>query len=432
MARVASAALLTAVFAPAIGNRLFVLAGCTTNSFTTPSWLVENYASQTLGNSTVAAFQALNRATNTSLQLRCQASSNATAPGGWQSCSAQNRTNSDLPFVAAFQASNYTAYFFFNETWACSDVPGKPMNFTAIGNSSVPISCSTDPSSGTTCKSTKPLLVKAELLSPVKITPAYVSGPTGHDTKGCTADSRTPAWEVEATQLNLQNGTGKIQGGNAFVIVTNDHLGYTASCGGSSRLLLGLSRWRARAKPSTSAQPDTNFAITATGTTNLTLDCQTFEGGTTFCTGGTSGAFPGNVTSHTLLQPYSLDDPLPTTDSCTVASMLSPAWWLDNFASNTTTNHSDVETVSFAMELQTSGQPTGNAAYIATDGVRSSNGSAPANSSAAALPWYPCNITSVGDPTLAPTNCSFRYDMPSRFLGLQVQWQCADLDAHSP
>jgi hypothetical protein len=106
------------------------------------------------------------------------------------------------------------------------------MNFTAIGNSSVPISCSTDPSSGTTCKSTKPLLVKAELLSPVKITPAYVSGPTGHDTKGCTADSRTPAWEVEATQLNLQNGTGKIQGGNAFVIVTNDHLGYTASCGG--------------------------------------------------------------------------------------------------------------------------------------------------------------------------------------------------------
>jgi hypothetical protein len=126
MARVASAALLTAVFAPAIGNRLFVLAGCTTNSFTTPSWLVENYASQTLGNSTVAAFQALNRATNTSLQLRCQASSNATAPGGWQSCSAQNRTNSDLPFVAAFQASNYTAYFFFNETWACSDVPGKP------------------------------------------------------------------------------------------------------------------------------------------------------------------------------------------------------------------------------------------------------------------------------------------------------------------
>jgi hypothetical protein len=37
---------------------------------------------------------------------------------------------------------------------------------------------------------------------------------------------------VAATQLNLQNVTGKLQGGNAFVIIRNEHLGYTASCGG--------------------------------------------------------------------------------------------------------------------------------------------------------------------------------------------------------
>lgn len=170
-----------------------------------------------------------------------------------------------------------------------------------------------------------------------------------------------------------------------------------------------------------------SFAITASGTTNLTLACQTFAGETTFCNGGPSGTFTGNVTSHALLPSYSLDDPLPTTNSCTVASMLSPAWWLDNFETNTTTDHSDVVTVRFGLELQTSDQPTGSAATVVADGVHYSNAS-----SAGALPWYSCNFAVVADHALAPTNCSFQYDMASRFLGLRVQWQCADLDAHSP
>jgi hypothetical protein len=54
----------------------------------------------------------------------------------------------------------------------------------------------------------------------------------GHDTKGCTAQSRTPAWEVAASQINLRKVSGTLQAGNVFVIIRNDHLGYTASCGG--------------------------------------------------------------------------------------------------------------------------------------------------------------------------------------------------------
>jgi hypothetical protein len=125
MAPFSSVAALAAVFCPAVGN-VFALAqasaGCTSSSFTTPSWLVENFASQTSGNLTVTSFHALNRATNTSLELRCQTSpSNATA--GWQSCSSGNKTASNLPLVASFQADQSTAWFLFNETWNCSDLP---------------------------------------------------------------------------------------------------------------------------------------------------------------------------------------------------------------------------------------------------------------------------------------------------------------------
>ncbi len=37
---------------------------------------------------------------------------------------------------------------------------------------------------------------------------------------------------MAATQINLRKVAGNLQSGNAFVIITNDHTGYTASCGG--------------------------------------------------------------------------------------------------------------------------------------------------------------------------------------------------------
>ncbi len=88
-------------------------------------------------------------------------------------------------------------------------------------------------------------------------------------------------------------------------------------------------------------------------------------------------------------------------------------------------------TARFAMELQTSAQSTGNMANIVANGVHYSNASVATNSSAE-LPWNKCVIESVGDPALAPTGCEFRYDMASRFLGVKVDWKCADLDAANP
>lgn len=174
-----------------------------------------------------------------------------------------------------------------------------------------------------------------------------------------------------------------------------------------------------------------SIAITASGSTPLPLECTDFpESSTTFCTGGSNGTFAGNITSRALLQPYSLNDPLPTAESCTIASVVSPAWWFNNFETNTTRNGSETVTARFGMELQTGAQATGYVAEIVANGVRYA---APTNgTSAGELPWNKCVIESVGDPVLAPTGCEFRYEMASRFLGLRVQWQCADLDAKSP
>jgi hypothetical protein len=180
----------------------------------------------------------------------------------------------------------------------------------------------------------------------------------------------------------------------------------------------------------------TSISITASGTTPLSLECQDFTGtdvNTTFCTGGTNGPFSGNITSRALLPPYSLNDPLPTADGCTISSIVSPAWWFNDFETNTTTaaaagNSSGVVTARFGMELQTGGAsapPTGNQAVVRADGVRAANVSADS-------PWNRCVLESVGDLALAPTGCEFRFDMASRFLGLRVDWKCADLDPGSP
>ncbi|KAK4155377.1 hypothetical protein C8A00DRAFT_42011 [Chaetomidium leptoderma] len=464
MARVLSFAALAAVVAVGPASNAFaqaqLTAGCTSNSFTTPSWLVNNFASQSMPELTVVDFYALNRATNVSLEVRCSWV-NATTTG-WQTCSAGNRTSTEHPFVASVQADNSTAWFRFNETWTCSDeAPSKPITFTAVGNSSVPLSCSTN--GVTSCKSTKPLLVKAALLSPVKITPAYVNGPMGHDTKGCV--SSTPAWEVAASQINLRKDEGSLQSGNAFVIIRNDLLGYTASCGGTFSSAAapqplsceGQIARRNRPdkyqietallfEPSTFAltvnqtwfcdnqDPSQPISVAASGTTPLSLECQVFNETattqtTTFCTGGTNGTFAGNTTSRALLQPYSLNDPLPTAESCTISSIVSPAWWFHDFQTNTTTNNSQVVTAKFGMELQTGPQSTGSFAILTADGVPYSNVS---TNSSAELPWNKCVLESVGDIALAPTGCEFRYDMASRFLGLKVQWECADLDKGSP
>ncbi|KAL2173742.1 uncharacterized protein P884DRAFT_303168 [Thermothelomyces heterothallicus CBS 202.75] len=368
MARVLSVGVLAAMLAPAIGDgpaRAQSTGGCTTiNSFTTPSWLVDNLELHRAANQTVASFNALNRATDVSLEVECSSSSSPTA-GGWQSCRVRNETEHLL--AAAFRADSATAWFRFNETWSCLD-------------------CADEKSKTTTCRATKPVLVKATLSSPVKVTPSYVSGPTGHDAEGCTAQSEKPAWEVTASQINLGNVSGTRQSGNAFVIIRNDNLGYIASCGGpltadSGPHALTCTGQVPRRRPDKyqietalpfdadtfvlainqtwycdDQDPAEPFAITGYGTTALDLQCQVFDGTgegntTTFCTGVTDGTFAGEeATGRAALPPYSLRDPLPTAGGCTASSVLAPGWWLNDFAISTTRARNDTVTARFGLE----------------------------------------------------------------------------------
>ena len=128
------------------------------------------------------------------------------------------------------------------------------------------------------------------------------------------------------------------------------------------------------------------------------------------------------------MPPYSLNDPLPTAESATISSVISPSWWFNNFETNTTRNNSGVVTARFGMELQTGPASTGYMANIVTDGVRYASSS----NSSADLPWNKCVIDSVGDAALAPLGCEFRYEMASGFLGVRVNWTVADLDVESP
>ncbi|KAL2129132.1 hypothetical protein VTI74DRAFT_8194 [Chaetomium olivicolor] len=186
----------------------------------------------------------------------------------------------------------------------------------------------------------------------------------------------------------------------------NSHLGYSASCGGN----LAVVAWSQpltcqgqiaycrpdntkSTRPSSSSHqplswestrpgfaddldPASPIILTAAGHTPLSLTCQDFTPPTTFCTGGTSSPFRRNLTSCSLLPLYSLTGPLPIADSCTIASIVSPAWSFSDFETNTTVDNSDVLTARLGMELQIDGKgeggvPTGNPAVVVAGGVES-------------------------------------------------------------
>lgn len=192
--------------------------------------------------------------------------------------------------------------------------------------------------------------------------------------------------------------------------------------------------------------PRRSISVSASGRTTLALECQAFSDEITFCSGGSSetgpgGGFPGNVTGRGLLPPYALGDPLPTAASCTVASVVAPEWRFSDVEATWTgptggsgSGGEQVGTVRFGLELGLDGaagepgQPTERyPSTVANSGVRLSplpGGAEPA--------WHVCALESIGEPSLAPTSCSFWYEPASHILGLELDWRCSDLDADSP
>ena len=153
-----------------------------------------------------------------------------------------------------------------------------------------------------------------------------------------------------------------------------------------------------------------------------------------------SGAKPGNKTTclsngdivlqaqhagtATPLPPYSITDPLPTPDGCTVSSIVGPAWTLssfeidsDNKSNSMATNITDV---GFNLQFATG---TNEFTYP----VSVYQGRAIAGKPQ----WFQCTFGADQVP-LAPYNCSFTYDPAAKQLTLAADWICSDLDKEHP
>lgn len=96
-------------------------AGCTTKSFTTPSWFVENfqYTNSNLSafnSSGKASFRILNRATNYTAGLTCALRGNDLS-----ACSISGKQWSNGTLQAAIQINGSSAQVLVNQTWTCND-----------------------------------------------------------------------------------------------------------------------------------------------------------------------------------------------------------------------------------------------------------------------------------------------------------------------
>jgi len=98
--------------------------GCTTNSFTIPSWFVNDlqYAggNGTLKGSSVS-FKLLNRANNITTEMACQMGKT-----GWNACGVTgNKKWSNETLEASVHVLNGTmAHVLVNQTWTCNDRKG--------------------------------------------------------------------------------------------------------------------------------------------------------------------------------------------------------------------------------------------------------------------------------------------------------------------
>ncbi len=135
----------------------------------------------------------------------------------------------------------------------------------------------------------------------------------------------------------------------------------------------------------------------------------------------------GKVLQEEVLPPYSIDDPLPLPDGCTLSSIFSPRWTfsafeVDHNASVAVANDGSTSSVSFNLILQTANPGFQFPISISQD-ARVANSS-----------WFKCAIGEAGGEgqILWPSECTFQYRPLTKELALKADWTCSDLDPDHP
>ncbi|KJR84733.1 uncharacterized protein SPSK_08952 [Sporothrix schenckii 1099-18] len=447
--------------------------GCTTSSFSTPSWFVRDLTFNRTDDS--VTFDLLNRATNYTAFIGCaNATADESKPNVYAHCDVQTDpapSDDSLLALVRVTAKGTAANVLLRQRWACSDrttAAVKPINFSAAGSSSTVLTCD---AAGGCVAVDSPLLVRGNLAAPVAIHSAPAEGPIGHSKAGCSAAaSKPPSWSLQSVYYLNQtgdNGATAISSQTLMLQVINHAIGYQAgctgflsddlstkpvsfTCAGQGYDFLGRDRYRIQTQalfePATfnftvnqtwycdDTDEGKPVSITASGSTVLPLNCTSVAVGagdnagnkTTCLSNGDivlQAQHPGTVAS---LPPYSVTDPLPTPDGCTVSSIVGPAWTLSSFEIDTDPRDpkgnrtANITSVGFDLRLATG---TNEATYpISVYQGRAVEGKPQ---------WFHCTFGADEIP-LAPYNCTYTYDAAAKQLTLAADWICSDLDRERP
>lgn len=211
--------------------------GCTTNSFTFPSWFVHNFTANRALHQ--ANYTLVNRATNYTLEIGCNGQDGTI----YATCLASYPVpGNGFSFGGHIELESTTAVVHVSEFWYCNDrQTAKPnatrhsirqaqegLRFEASGNATVPLICD-----GDLCESSNPVdLVKGSLSKPIAITPTYADGPPGHKNPGCGANSKTPKWTLGTIIFINETGDGEsaIPSQSIQFQVTNEATGHVVGC----------------------------------------------------------------------------------------------------------------------------------------------------------------------------------------------------------
>lgn len=132
----------------------------------------------------------------------------------------------------------------------------------------------------------------------------------------------------------------------------------------------------------------------------------------------------GKLLSEAAIPAFSIEDPQPGADGCTISSIFQPQWSLSAFtidgSAGPATANAD-QKVSFNIILATGSRGFQYPIYV-TQGKAIEDG------------WYECDIGPDGEqgPPLFPYKCSLKWDGEGSVLSLKADWKCVDLDAENP
>ncbi|KAK4141971.1 uncharacterized protein C8A04DRAFT_30373 [Dichotomopilus funicola] len=429
--------------------------GCTAQSFSIPSWLLDNVAYT----DNAVSFDVRNRATNYTASLVCE-----TAEAGVNACSIDGEASSNDPLEASVDTTEDPTVFSLTQSWSCDDRE-KNLTFTATGTASALLNY------------TSPLLVRGSLTAPISITPSYPAGPTGHNTPGCTSRSNSPSWTLTTIHYTDEPAVGNSTAAyeNFNVLITNPAIAYQASCipggggnglddGGVAHLTCAGAEFQSGFMGAYPIGTKAGFdpvekgfwleqtwfcddedaarpiQLTSSASTTLPLTCTTSPDPTNQTTNTYCVSDPPTITltagddihpNITTLPPYVLTDSIPIPpsrgDGCTLTSLFEPGWVFSAFQSvttNTTTGDSEEEKETVSFEMILAAQDIGFQYPIPIYQGEAGDEEG----------WWACEIGADGGNGLPlwPYECRFKWDGETKGLVVDAKWECKDLDLEHP